>query len=167
VIHWKGGKHTILRVAKNRPGQHRYTTSREVVDVVRDLARCLPDGQIARVLNRLGYQTGAGNTWTQDRVVGLRSYHQIPIFDPEVERGTTLTIAQAASELGVSEMTVRRMIVRGLLPAKQPVPYAPWAIQREALNAGAVQQAIKAVKRGRPVPQTAPTGQLNLMNSGT
>ena len=99
--------------------------------------------------------------------MGLRSYRQIPIFDPEVERGTTLTIAQAASELGVSEMTVRRMIVRGLLPAKQPVPYAPWSIQREALNAGAVQQAIKAVKRGRPVPQTAPTGQLNLMNSGT
>jgi DNA invertase Pin-like site-specific DNA recombinase len=166
VIHWKGGKHTILRVPKNRPGQHRYCTSREVVDVVRDLARCLPDGQIARVLNRLGYQTGAGNTWTQDRVVGLRSYHQIAVFDPEIERGTTLTIAQAASELGVSAMTVRRTILRGLLPAKQPVPYAPWAIQREALNAGAVQQAIKAVKRGRPVPQTAPTGQLNLMNSG-
>jgi len=64
-------------------------------------------------------------------------------------------------------MTVRRMIVRGVLPAKQTVPYAPWAIQREALNADPVRQAVKAVKRGRPVPQTAPTGQLNLMNSGT
>src|SRR5262249_45332280 len=115
VIHWKGGKHTILHVTRNRTGRHRYCTSREVVDVVRDLARCAPDGQIARVLNRLGYQTGAGNGWTQGRVASLRSYHRIPTFDPEVDRAATLTIEMAAGELGVSTMTVRRMIVTGLL----------------------------------------------------
>jgi DNA invertase Pin-like site-specific DNA recombinase len=167
VIHWKGGKHTVLHVPRNRKGRHRHCTSREVVDVVRDLARCAPDGQIARVLNRLGYQTGAGNGWTQSRVASLRSYNRIPTFDPEVDRGATLTIAKAASELGVSAMTVRRMIVTGLLPAKQPVPYAPWAIQREALTADSVKRAVEALRRGRKLPRTASDGQLGLMNSQT
>jgi len=51
TIHWKGDKHSILYVRKSRIGEHRHTTQREVVEVVRELARTLPDGQIARVLN--------------------------------------------------------------------------------------------------------------------
>jgi DNA invertase Pin-like site-specific DNA recombinase len=49
VLHWKGGTHTQLAVRKNRPGGHRYCTDRAVIDVVRDLARSLPDGEIARI----------------------------------------------------------------------------------------------------------------------
>ena len=77
LIHWKGGRHTLLVIPRNRSGHHRRCTDRAVVAVVADLARTLPDGQIARVLNRLGYRTGAGNTWTQARVSSLRSHHQI------------------------------------------------------------------------------------------
>jgi DNA invertase Pin-like site-specific DNA recombinase len=62
LVHWKGGKHTRLTVRKNRTGHHRYCTARTIVDVVRDLARSLPDREIARILNRLGlgYRTGHG-----------------------------------------------------------------------------------------------------------
>src|SRR5262249_33532978 len=60
LIHWKGGRHTRLLTPRNRPGQHRRCTDRGVVDVVRDLARRVSDAQIARLLNRLGYRTGAG-----------------------------------------------------------------------------------------------------------
>ena len=56
LIHWKGGKHTQLVIRKNRTGHHRYRTDRAIIDVVRDLARSLPDEQIARILNRLGYR---------------------------------------------------------------------------------------------------------------
>jgi hypothetical protein len=56
VIHW-----TALKILKNRTGQHSRSTNREVVEVVRELAHRLPDRQIARILNRLGCQTGAGN----------------------------------------------------------------------------------------------------------
>jgi hypothetical protein len=58
LIHWKGGAHTQLVIPRNRTGHHRRCTDREVVAVVRDLARTLPDAQIARVQNRLGYRTG-------------------------------------------------------------------------------------------------------------
>ena len=130
IIHWKGGKHTRLVVSRNRKGQHRYVTDRAVVDVVRELARAQPDRHIARVLNRLGYRTGAGHAWTQSRVAGLRSHHQIPVFDRSVDRPALLTLADAATRLGVSATTVRRMITRGLLPATQPVREAPWTIRR-------------------------------------
>ena len=98
VIHWKGDKHSVLYVHKNRTGQHRYTTDRAVVEVVRDLARTLPDAQIARVLNRLGYRTGAG-TWVQTRVNSLRSRNAIAVFNPERDGSQALTIAAAAKLL--------------------------------------------------------------------
>ena len=135
TIHWKGGKHTAPVIPRNRTGQHRRVTDRAIVDVVRDLARVQPDQHIARVLNRLGYRTGAGNTWTEPRVLSLRRYHEIPAFDRSVDRQDTLTIAGAAAALGISATTVRRLIVLGLLPATQPVLYAPWTIRREDLRA--------------------------------
>jgi excisionase family DNA binding protein len=167
VIHWKGGKHTALRLPRNRTGQHRRCTSREVVEVVRELTRCLPDARIARVLNLLGYRTGAGNTWTEHRVTSLRNHHGIAVFSRERDAAAPLTLAQAASVLGVSTMTVRRMIMKGLLPARQPVPYAPWAVRREDVSAEPVQRAVAAVKQGRVLPRTAPEAQLTLIKSRT
>jgi DNA invertase Pin-like site-specific DNA recombinase len=167
VIHWQGGKHTSLNVRKNRTGQHGHSTSREVVDVVRDLARCLPDGHIASVLNRLGYRTGANNSWTQSRVVSLRSHHRIAVFDPEVDGVASITLDKAAETLGVSSMTVRRMIQRGILPAKQPVKHAPWSIAPEALTSEPVKRAVHAVRQGRDLPLTASDDQLGLIKSTT
>lgn len=167
VIHWQGGKHTSLSVRKNRTGQHSHSTSREVVEVVRDLARCLPDGHIARVLNRLGYRTGANNSWTLSRVVSLRSHHKIAVFDPEVDGMASLTLAKAAETLGVSNLAVRHMIQRGLLPAKQPVMHAPWSIAPEALTSEPVKRAVHAIKQGRNLPRTASDDQLTFIKSTT
>jgi excisionase family DNA binding protein len=162
IIHWKGGKHTRLVIRRNRKGQHRYITDRAIVDIVRELARAQPDQHIARVLNRLGYRTGAGHAWTQSRVVGLRRHHQIPAFDRSVDRAALLTMADAATRLGVSATTVRRMITRGLLPATQPVREAPWAIRCEDLDLETVQRTGATIKRSGALPRTRATAQLSL-----
>jgi excisionase family DNA binding protein len=167
TIHWKGGKHTQLVIPRNRTGQHRRSTDRAIIDVVRELSRVQSDGQIARVLNRLGYQTGAGNTWTALRVMGLRRQHGIAAFDRAADRPGILTIAGAASVLGVSPTTVRRMITQGMLPATQPVLHAPWAIRQEDLERDTVQRAIVAIKAGRAFPRTLDDGQLTLNESTT
>jgi excisionase family DNA binding protein len=167
TIHWKGGKHTQLVIARNRTGQHRRSTDRAVVDVVRDLARAQSDGDIARVLNRLGYRTGAGNTWTALRVLSLRRHHGIAAFERTSDRRGVLTIAEAASTLGVSAGTVRRLIQLGTLPATQPVEHAPWAIRQEDLELDAVQRAIGAIKAGRPLPRSEDGAQLTLAESIT
>jgi hypothetical protein len=83
----------------------------------------------------------------------------------EPDGAATLTIEHAATRLGVSTTTVRRLITTGRLPATQPVPYAPWAIAPDQLRAETVQQAVAAVKAGRKLPQTAPETQLTLTNA--
>jgi Recombinase/Recombinase zinc beta ribbon domain len=167
IVHWKGGKHTRMVVPKNRAGQHRWCTDRAIVDVVRDLARVLPDGEIARVLDRLGYRTGAGNSWIAPRVASLRNTQSIPVFDRDLASTSTVMIVEAAKLLGVSPMTIRRLITMGVLPAKQPVPYAPWAIRREDLSLEPVQRAVEAIKRERRLLQAEDRRQLTLMNSST
>jgi DNA invertase Pin-like site-specific DNA recombinase len=167
TIHWKGGKHTQLVVPRNRTGQHRRSTDRAIIDVVRELSRAQSDGHIARVLNRLGYQTGAGNTWTALRVMGLRRQHGIAAFDRAADRSGVLTIAGTASALGVSPTTVRRMIAQRTLPATQPVLHAPWTIRQEDLDRDTVQRAVVAIKAGRALPRTLDAGQLTFNDSTT
>jgi hypothetical protein len=166
VVHWKGGTHTQLVVRKTRVGGHRYCTDRAIIDVVHDLARSLPDGEIARILNRLGYHTGQRNSWTAARVASLRYGHQIAAADRTTPL-RLLTMWDAARALGVSPMTVRRLITRQMLPATQPVPYAPWAIRPEDLALEHVQRAAEAVKQGHRLPQPTSETQLTLDNSHT
>jgi len=167
IIHWKGGKHSLLYVRKSRTGEHRHTTQREVVEVVRELARTLPDAQIARVLNRLGYRTGAGNTWIQSRVDSLRNHHGIAAFNPERDGDRIVTIDGAAQILDVSTAAVRKLIKWGIVNAHQPVPYAPWTISREQLAGEPVRAAVDAIKLRRKLPQSVPAVQLNLIKSST
>ena len=89
VIHWHGGDHTAFNVRKNRTGQHRWSATADVVDLVRVLARQMPDKAIAAVLNRAGKSTGRGNSWTRGRVCSLRNQQTIePYREGErAERG--------------------------------------------------------------------------------
>jgi hypothetical protein len=52
IIHWQGGDHTRLEVAKNKAGQTRWTTDVDIVKLVQVLARQMPDAAIAAALNR-------------------------------------------------------------------------------------------------------------------
>ena len=52
VLHWQGGDHTALKLKKNGVGKHRWTIPEDTLSLVRELARFMPDRQIARLLNR-------------------------------------------------------------------------------------------------------------------
>jgi len=100
-IHWAGGVHTLLHVRKNKRGHNRNATDENTVELVRDLARGWPDRYIASILNRLGYQTGPGNGWSESRVRSFRQHHRIPVFAVGSEC-PWLTMREAAKELKVS-----------------------------------------------------------------
>src|SRR5258708_31529035 len=57
--------HTALTVKKNRNGRTDWCTDDDIVDLVRALARHMPDQTIAAVLNRLGKSTSHGHSWTR------------------------------------------------------------------------------------------------------
>jgi DNA invertase Pin-like site-specific DNA recombinase len=148
-LHWRGGTHTRLEVKRNRAGQHRYCTDQEVVDLVRQLAAILPDGGMAPILNRLGYQTGRGNTWTAKRIRSVRQSYAIPAFNPQADR-PFLTLEQTAEKLKISQQSVRGLIEKGVITANQVVPFAPWCVKIEDLQREEVKQAAAAIAQRRP-----------------
>ena len=153
-LHWKGGDHTVLTVAKNRAGQHRWKTSAATEQSIVDLARVTSDPAIASILNRLGVRTAKGNTWTQQRVRAFRNDHGITVYrDGErAERGE-VTLEEAAGRLGVSKMTVIRLIKDRLLPGKQTCIGAPYVIRETDLDLPIVRRAIKNGRAVSPDPR--------------
>ena len=143
LLHWQGGDHTRLEVVKNRAGQHRWKTDTATEALIRELARTLPDQSIASVLNRLGTRSAKGHTWTQERVRNFRCEHRIAIYrEGERTERRELILHEAASRLGVSKMTVIRLIRDRLLPARQVCVGAPYLIREEDLDRQAVRRAI-------------------------
>src|SRR5205814_9855770 len=61
-LHWVGGSHTELTVAKNRTGYHNHINSQEVTELIRELALVCEDTSIVSIVNRLGYRTGNGRS---------------------------------------------------------------------------------------------------------
>jgi DNA invertase Pin-like site-specific DNA recombinase len=163
VIRWHGGDHSSLKVKKNRSGQHRWSAEAETVDLVRVLARQMPDKAIASVLNRAGKTTGRGNGWTQSRVCSLRSHNEIATYreGERRERGE-VTLDEAAAALAVSPSTVLRIIKDGDLTATQLCKGAPWVIRVADLELGVVRQAADARRLRRPTSANPLQKELDL-----
>jgi len=132
ILHWQGGDHTELQVKQrlNAAGRHNPRIPDDTIALVRELARLMPDQQIARLLNRTGVETGHGNAWTQERVRGFRNHHNIAVFrDGEwAERGE-ITLEAAAKLIGVCNMTALRMLRRGDIKGRQACAGTPWVIK--------------------------------------
>jgi len=135
ILHWQGGDHTSVEMVGNKTGQHRWVTPKDTIALVRDLARCQPDPGIAATLNRLGQRTAHGHTWTEARIRTFRHDHGIPRYQEAErrERGE-MTLEESAAALGVSTMTVLRLIERRRLPAQHACAGAPWIILRTDLD---------------------------------
>ncbi len=134
VLHWQGGSHTELRVRKNRTGEHRMAADAETGNLIRQLARIMPDRLIASFLNRAKKTTGQGNGWTVARLRAFRSNHGIPVYrEGEMRERNEMKLEEAAVHLALSEKTVRRLIQDGVIPARQACKGAPWVIDATAL----------------------------------
>jgi excisionase family DNA binding protein len=151
IIHWQGGDHTCLSVKKNKHGQNRWTTDADVVELVKLLARHMPDKLIAAVLNRSGKSTGHGNSWIHSRVSSLRHVHGIaPYREGErAERGE-VTLEEAATALSLSRSTVLRMLREGALPGQQLCKGALWIIRLQDLERQDVRDDAERRRSRRP-----------------
>lgn len=146
VLHWKGGVHSELQVPRNMTGQKPNDTDKTALELIEELSKVCSDQAIAALLNRLGYKTGAGKTWRVHSVHNARYIHRLTNYR---QRGEWVTIQQAATELGVSQTVISRLIREQTLPATQVVATAPWIIAHQSLSLPAVQTEIEAVHAGR------------------
>jgi len=126
---WQGGARTELPVRVKHSTMKRSGTRPELVDLVRRLAVHSSDREIAIVLSKHGWKSPTGLPFTQRRVRGIRERANIPPPPRTPPAGTGVSIMQAARELGVSTMTIRRWLAEGLLPAEQTAEHAPWRIR--------------------------------------
>ena len=138
ILHWQGGDHTAisLKIRVTAAGHYRWQDGEDLPSRISELARLMPDRQIARLLNRCGVKTGHGNGWSEPRVRGFRNHHKIDVYRPgeQAERGE-VTLGEAAETLGVARMTVFRMIRQGVLRALQVCKGAPWVIKATDVEA--------------------------------
>ena len=158
LIHWQGGDHTRLGVKKNKFGHTRWVTDTDIVDLVRALARHMPDHAIAMVLNRSGKTTTHGHSWTRGSVCSLRHNNDIAIHRPgeRAERGEA-TINEAAAILSVSTSTVRRLIAERALSASQTCKGAPWIIPHADGGGGhCARPLVPIVIEGSPTEPSMP-----------
>ena len=114
----------------NAAERHNPRLPDETKALIGELARLMPDQQIARLLNRVGVETGHGNAWTLERVRGFRSHHGVEGFRTGewAERGE-ITLEETADIVGVCSMTALRMLRRGDIKGRQACPGAPWVIK--------------------------------------
>jgi DNA invertase Pin-like site-specific DNA recombinase len=150
-LHWKGGVHTELRVARNGTGKHRRVANDKAVELIEELSKIGDAKMVAQVLNRLGYRTGQGQTWRVHHIYNVRYERRLPNYQ---KNGAWLTLQETARELHVSTTVIKRLVTEGILPARQVVQGAPWVIARNTLHSPGVQAHIQAVHAGRKPPRT-------------
>jgi len=151
LLHWQGGDHSPLTIRKNRTGQHRWAAEPATEELIRALARVMPDKAMASLLNRAGKKTGRLNGWTQSRVCTFRNQHDIAVYK-EGERAARgeITLDETAVLLGCSPMTALRLIRAGMLAASHHCKGAPWIIKREDVVGIAEAGVLTGAKR-RPL----------------
>jgi transposase len=123
---WKGG--AVVEKNVPLPKIAPRTASGDLVTLIRQLATRHTDAQIARVLIRKGLKTPKGLSFSAQRVASFRVYHDIECYRPSSDRGSSLTVDQAAQRFGVHPATIYLWIRVGLLQADQVTSGAPWAV---------------------------------------
>ena len=144
VIHWKGGRHSELRVRKPRTGEHGCNTPEAALAVMRSMATRWSDEDIAASLNRMGMRSGQNKSWTAKRVSSLRRVHGIHAYRSAEKDGEWLTMLEAARALGVTSHVIRRLIKGSVLAAEQVVPRAPYQIRAADLQDPRIAAALAA-----------------------
>ncbi len=146
TIHWKGGRHTAFSMPKPSP-KTTHCTAESDLDVIRKMAVRYGDGDIARVLNKLGRRTGKGHPWSQVSVKTARRRHRIEGRSATLEDPEILTLQGAARYTGTSDTTIKKLVDAGVLTMHQAVPYAPWEIRRADLDEELVSRILDDLRR--------------------
>jgi len=146
VIHWKGGVHTEFRMPKPQSSVMKKTT-KEDLELIRELAQRHDDGEIARVLNKLGRKTAKGNRWRADRVKTTRRKYGIVGPAPRDTTEEIIGIESAAEYCKVSSTTIRKLAAKGILKFEQIAPYAPWVMKKRELDAEPIRSICEHLRR--------------------
>ena len=155
VIHWIGGRHTELRVARVKTGRYPADRCPGPVEVMRKLGGQWSDRELAVTMNRMRCKSADGESWTTVRVRELRERLNIAAFDPAEAGAETISVDETARRLKICVGSVHRLIRSGVLPATQLMPSAPWKVPVAVLETDAVRAGVREIIARRPKNLTA------------
>ncbi len=150
LIHWTGGRHTEVRVARVKTGRYPAELAPSAVEALRKLGGHWPDRELAVSLNRMLCKTGDGENWTTVRVRDMRERLGIPEYDATKVDVPMISLMKAAEKLGICVGSAKSLVQRGILPATQILPGSPWMVPVEALSSEAVRIGVQGVVDRRP-----------------
>ncbi|MGR9257465.1 recombinase family protein [Rhizobium leguminosarum] len=150
LIHWTGGRHTEVRVARVKTGRYPAELAPSAVEALRKLGGHWPDRELAVSLNRMLCKTGDGESWTTVRVRDMRERLGIPEYDVTKVDVPMISLMKAAEKLGICVGSAKSLVQRGILPATQILPGSPWMVPVEALSSEAVRIGVQGVVDRRP-----------------
>ena len=150
LIHWVGGRHTEVRVPRVKSARYPADRVPAAVDALRKLAGHYSDRDVAISLNRMRCKTGDGEAWTMVRVREMRERLGLSEYHPAKANGGTISLMKAAEQLGICVGSAKSLALKGILPASQIMPGAPWLVPAEALTSDEVRIGVQRVIDRRP-----------------
>jgi hypothetical protein len=150
LVHWTGGHHTKVCIPRLKTGRYPTDIAPTAVDALRKLAGRWPDRELAVSLNRMRCKTDDGETWTMVRVREMRERLGLPEYDRANAAADMISLAKAAERLGICIRSAKSLAAKGILPATQAMPGAPWTVPIEALTSEVVCIGVQQVIARRP-----------------
>jgi len=149
-LKWTSGHHTELRSERRRTrGRDKQANLATILQTLRKIA---DDESISRALNRRGLTTESGQTWTKHRVAQYRRRSGISRFsEREKLSAGWLTQHEAATNLGISPMSLNRLIHRGIVPSEGQSGL-PQVIRAADLSNQDIQAIVKQIRSHKNAP---------------
>jgi hypothetical protein len=148
-LKWTSGHHTELRAPRRRSRRQNVGSGSQHMDlklILGTLRKIADDESISRALNRCGVLMESGETWTKQRVATCRRQWGVRKFNASLKASSGwLTQAEAATKLGISPMSLNRLIQAGLVES-EGVQGLPQVILASDLSSESIQAAARAIR---------------------
>ncbi len=148
-IRWQGGacSDVSVQLPLNIADRVRYPST--VVDKVRELARHLPDSEIADQLHREGQASAKGLPYTVKIIQWIRCRYRIP--PAELKRPEELTVRQVAERFGTSDQVVYYWIDHSVIRSRRINPGMPHWITLSDQDEQRLREWVHRSRRIQPV----------------
>jgi DNA invertase Pin-like site-specific DNA recombinase len=148
-IRWQGGACSDITVPlpPNIADRVRYPSA--VVDRIRELARTLPDGEIADQLNGEGQASAKGRPYTVKIIQWIRCRYRIP--PAELKKPEELTVQQVAKRFGASDQVVYYWIEHSMIQSRRVNPGMPHWITLSDTDEQRLREWVRKSRRIQPV----------------
>ena len=148
-LKWTSGHHTELRAPRRRSRRRTVGSGSKSIDlksIMETLRKIVDDESISRALNRCGVPTESGETWTKQRVATCRRQLGVRKFSESLKASSGwLTQAEAATRLGISPMSLNRLIQEGLVTVEGEHGL-PQVILASVVSSESIQATAKATR---------------------